>query len=125
MNSPVKADSTKQGNEDASDNPPPFMMPEEMAEFPGGKDSLSRYIRMHLKYPDMAKEEHIEGKVYISFQIDTTGSVVDVRVLKSANPILDKEALRCVTNMPKWKPAKLNHVKVRSQYNLPINFSIQ
>jgi TonB family protein len=127
-NYPGKADSTKQGDENVPDdlNVAPLMMePEEMAQFPGGLDSLSRYIRMHLKYPEMAKEEGIEGRVFISFQIDTTGSIVDVRVVKSANPMLGKEAIRCIENMPKWTPAKENHVKVRSQYNLPIHFSIQ
>ncbi len=102
-----------------------FMVPDEEAQFPGGQEAMYRYIRMNLKYPEMAKEAGIEGKVYLSFIIDTSGSVIHIKIIKSANEMFNKESIRCIENMPKWTPAKMNHKKIRTGYNLPLSFHLQ
>ncbi len=102
-----------------------FTRPEEEAQFPGGLDSLNLYLRKNIHYPDMAKDQGITGKVYLTFMVDTDGNIKDIKVLRSANPMLDKEAIRCIRSMPKWSPAKNNHSAVRSIYYLPISFRLQ
>jgi len=102
-----------------------FAMPDEIAHFPGGDNALSIFIRNHLKYPPMEMDEGIQGKVIIQFQVDTAGYLKQIMVSKSVSRGLDQEALKCVMNMPRWVPAKLNNKNVRTRFRLPINFTIQ
>lgn len=99
--------------------------PDKEARFRGRKDGLSRYINSNVKYPEQAIDRNISGKVYLSFIIEKNGEVSTVKIEKSVHPVLDKEALRLVQNMPKWKPAKVGFRKVRSRCRLPIVFTLR
>lgn len=96
-----------------------------MPEFPGGMDDLSYFFYTHLKYPEDAKKEKIEGVVYISFIVDETGKVKNVKVIKGVHASLDKEAVRVASQMPNWTPGKHNGKNVKVQFNLPVKFSLE
>ncbi|MFN7013971.1 MAG: energy transducer TonB [Bacteroidia bacterium] len=96
-----------------------------MPEFPGGMDDLSYFFYTHLKYPDDAKKDKIEGIVYVGFIVDEIGKVKNVKVIKGVHPSLDKEALRVATQMPKWTPGKHNGKNVKVQFNLPVKFALE
>lgn len=78
-----------------------------------------------VKYPMIAQENNIQGKVFVQFVIEKDGSVSDVKVARSVDPSLDKEAIRVVKAMPKWKPGKQRGKPVRVSYTVPINFQLQ
>jgi len=94
-------------------------------EFPGGEEALYKYLAENIKYPEKAKNDKVEGRVYITFVIEKDGTVSDAKVLRSVNEELDAEALRVINAMPKWKPGTQRGVPVRVQYNIPINFKLQ
>ena len=94
------------------------------AEFSGGTSAMSQYISNHLKYPVVAEENGIQGNVVIQFYVEKDGSITDPTVCKSVNPSLDKDALRMVRSMPKWKPARKNGEAVRSQQTITIPFRL-
>lgn len=98
---------------------------EENAQFPGGDDACTQWLASHLQYPESAEEQGIQGRVITSFVVNTDGSIVDIKVLRSPDPSLAKEAVRVVKSMPKWKPARQDNKVVRSRFNLPINFRLQ
>jgi len=102
-----------------------FFIVEEMPEFPGGELALRKYIANSIKYPVIAQENGIQGKVYITFVVDRDGSVSSAQVARSVDPSLDKEAMRVVTKLPKWKPGKQRGKPVRVSYTVPINFVLQ
>ncbi|HBL75124.1 MAG: hypothetical protein A2W90_15175 [Bacteroidetes bacterium GWF2_42_66] len=104
---------------------PPVWITDEMPEFPGGIPSLLKFINSSIKYPVIAQENGIHGKVIITFVIDKTGEVTNVRVFRGIDQALDAEALRVVKNLPKWKPGKQNGKPVKVNYNVPINFVLQ
>jgi protein TonB len=96
--------------------------------FPGGEDSLKSYIYKNLRYPEIAKENDIQGTVYVAFIIDKTGAVIKPTVkkgLKGAGKSCDNEAIRLIKNMPKWSPGKQNGKQISTQYNLPICFTLR
>ena len=97
---------------------------EQMPEFPGGQDAMIQYLKREVNYPKKAKRKGITGKVFISFVIDKTGNVTDVRILRSVDPLLDEEAKRVVQGMPAWSPGMYDGEPVKVQYNLPIKFSL-
>jgi protein TonB len=97
---------------------------EEMPEFPGGEQKLYEHISKNVLYPPLAIENNIQGNVIISFIVEKDGSIRHAEVLKSVHPLLDKEALRVVGSMPKWKPGKQKGKAVRVRYNLPIRFNL-
>ncbi|HEY9083567.1 MAG TPA: energy transducer TonB [Vicingaceae bacterium] len=99
-----------------------FVIVEEMPEFPGGKDSLYKFLGANIVYPNKAKKDGIEGKVYVNFTIEKDGTINKVKVLRSVHPLLDEEAIRVVESFPKWKPGKQKGKTVRVSYNLPLNF---
>ncbi len=101
-----------------------FMVVEKMPEFPGGKLALQQYLADSLIYPPKAIEQGIEGRVYVSFTIDATGKIMDVKILRSVHPLLDAEALRVVKAMPRWVPGEQRGKVVNVSYNLPIAFSL-
>ncbi len=105
--------------------PQVFMMVEEMPEFPGGQQALMKYMSSHLQYPEIAKEEGIQGKVFLSFVVQEDGSLRDVRVIRGVHPSLDREALRVAKSMPLWKPGRNMGKVCCVQYNLPVNFVLQ
>ena len=101
-----------------------YFIVEDMPEFPGGEDALRKYISEHVNYPEIAKKNGIQGKVYVSFQISKDGSVTHAKVIRGVDPSLDKEALRVIKNMPKWKPGTQRGEPVNVAYTLPIQFKL-
>lgn len=99
-----------------------FLIAEEDAEFPGGADSLAAFFKRNLVYPEEALNNHIQGRVYVSFCIEKDGNISRIKVLRDIGGGCGAEAVRIVKMMPKWKPAKQNGKVVRSQYNMPIQF---
>ena len=91
-------------------------------EFPGGQDSLDSFLNSNLDYPDSAKINHIQGRVYVGFMIDRNGKIQKPRILSSASQYLDQEALRVVNLMPDWKPGTAGGTPVDIQFVLPIDF---
>ncbi len=102
-----------------------FFIVEDMPEFPGGEMALRQYIANAIEYPVIAQENGIQGKVYVTFVVDKDGSVSDARIARGVDPSLDKEALRVVNTLPKWKPGKQRGKPVRVSYTVPINFVLQ
>lgn len=90
----------------------------------GGEEGLLKWIAENTKYPEIAKENGITGKVFVGFVIDKDGSVTDVKVLRSVDPYLDKEAVRVVKSMPKWSPGKQRGKPVKVSFQVPINFKL-
>lgn len=102
-----------------------FIIVEDMPEFPGGELALRKYIADHIKYPVIAAENGIQGKVYVTFVVDKDGSVSNARIARGVDPSIDQEALRVVNSLPKWKPGKQRGKPVRVSYTVPINFQLQ
>lgn len=99
-----------------------FQVVENMPIFPGGNPQ--KWIGKNVNYPQIAAENGIQGKVYISFVIEKDGSITDVKVARSVDVSLDKEATRVISSMPKWTPGKQRGKAVRVSYTLPINFQL-
>ncbi len=95
---------------------------EQMPSFPGGYGALLEYLATHVKYPVVAQKNGVQGRVIVSFIVECDGSITDVRVERSVDPSLDREAIRVVSSMPRWSPGKLNGYIVRVKYNVPIMF---
>ena len=91
-------------------------------EFPGGMEAMMKYLTENIKYPQVAKEQGIQGRVYVSFVVEKDGSVSNVRLLRDIGGGCGEEAVRVVGAMPKWKPGMMKGKAVRVMYNLPINF---
>lgn len=102
-----------------------FAVVEEMPSFPGGDAALMSYISKNIKYPSIATENGIQGRVICTFVINRDGKVTNAEVIRSVDPSLDKEALRVINNMPAWKPGKQRGKPVRVKYTLPIVFRLQ
>jgi protein TonB len=101
-----------------------FFVVEQMPEFPGGEAALRSYIAKNIKYPATAQEMGIQGKVYVTFIVDKTGTVTNVSIARGIDPALDKEALRVINSLPKWTPGKQRGSAVSVSYTVPINFSL-
>ncbi|QIA08215.1 energy transducer TonB [Draconibacterium halophilum] len=101
-----------------------FFIVEDMPEFPGGDEALRKYIANAITYPEIAHTKEIEGKVYVSFVVEKDGSIGNAKIERGVDPSLDKEALRVVKSLPKWKPGKQRGEPVRVQYTVPINFAL-
>ncbi len=102
-----------------------FEVVEQMPTFPGGMSALMQYLSRNIKYPAVAEENGIQGRVICSFVVERDGSVSDIRIAKSVDPSLDKEAIRVVSAMPKWIPGRQNGQSVRVKYTLPVTFRLQ
>ncbi|MCQ2309018.1 MAG: energy transducer TonB [Bacteroidales bacterium] len=102
-----------------------FKVVEEMPEFPGGPAKLLEYIGKNVKYPMMARESDIQGKVFVQFVVEPDGSISKVQLLRGIGGGCDEEAMRVVQSMPKWKPGKQRGAPVRVQYMVPIVFKLQ
>lgn len=102
-----------------------FTAVEQMPQFPGGEGELLKYIGTHIKYPPMAAENNIQGRVVVKFVVKKDGNVGEVVVLRGKDPDLDKEAVRVVKTLPKFIPGTMNGQSVSVWYTLPINFKLQ
>ena len=98
---------------------------EQIPQFPGGDQALLQFLAKNVKYPPEASEHGIQGKVVLRFVVEPDGSITDIKVEKSVDPLLDKEAIRVVKKMPKWIPGRQNGQPVRVYYSLPIGFRLQ
>ena len=102
-----------------------FQVVENMPEFPGGMAELMKYLQKNIKYPTISQENGVQGRVIVQFVVNRDGSIVDPVVLRSVDPYLDKEALRVVSTMPKWKPGEQRGKPVRVKFTLPVQFRLQ
>ena len=102
-----------------------FDVVEQMPQFPGGPNALFEYLSKNIKYPVVAEENGIQGRVIVTFVVERDGSITDVKVAKSVDPSLDKEAQRVVKSMPHWIPGKQNGSAVRVKYTVPVTFRLQ
>jgi protein TonB len=102
-----------------------FTIVEQMPEFPGGEAKLFEYLGKNIKYPAMARENGITGTVYVTFVVEGSGDISDVKLLRGIKGGCDEEAIRVVKGMPSWKAGKQNGKSVRVQYNLPIRFTLR
>ena len=104
---------------------PIFTVVETMPQFPGGDAALLQFLAKSIKYPVIAQENGIQGRVICAFVVNRDGSIVDAEVLRGVDPSLDKEALRVINTMPKWSPGKQRGKPVRVKYTVPITFRLQ
>ena len=102
-----------------------FDVVEEMPSFPGGNAALMSYLSSNTKYPVVAQENGVQGRVIVSFVVERDGSISDVKVARSVDPSLDREAQRVVKSMPRWSPGKQNGSTVRVKYTVPVVFRLQ
>ncbi len=102
-----------------------FDVVEQKPQFPGGEAALLKYVSEHIRYPAMAQENNIQGRVIVQFVVTKTGNVGEVKVVRGKDPDLDKEAVRVVKSLPKFVPGKMNGHAVNVWYTLPIQFKLQ
>ncbi len=98
---------------------------DQMPEFPGGEAALLSFISKTVKYPVVAQENGIQGRVFVRFVVNIDGSISNAMIVRGADEALDREALRVVSKMPRWSPGMQNGHTVRVSYNIPINFVLQ
>ncbi|MDL2208069.1 energy transducer TonB [Parabacteroides sp. OttesenSCG-928-O15] len=101
-----------------------FTVVETYPSFPGGEVALLKYLNSNIKYPVIAQENGIQGRVTISFVVNKDGSIVDAVIMRGQDPSLDKEALRVVNSMPKWSPGEQRGKPVRTRFTLPVTFRL-
>ena len=101
-----------------------IMYIEDSPVFPGGTDSLRAYISNNMVYPEQARKEGIQGRVLVQFIVEKDGSVSSPSILKEVHPYLDAEALRIVSGMPKWSPARQRGKPVRVKFTVPVDFKL-
>lgn len=102
-----------------------FDVVEQMPTFPGGNEALFAFLSKNIRYPAVAEENGVQGRVIVTFVVERDGSITDVKVIKSVDPSLDKEAMRLVKSMPNWIPGKQNGQAVRVKFTLPVTFQLQ
>lgn len=102
-----------------------FDVVEQMPSFPGGQGALFEYLSKNIKYPVVAEENGVQGRVIVTFVVERDGSITDVKVVKAVDPSLDKEAARVVRSMPHWIPGKQNGSAVRVKFTVPVTFTLQ
>ncbi|RXQ96512.1 energy transducer TonB [Ancylomarina salipaludis] len=102
-----------------------FVIAENMPEFPGGDAALFSWISNNIKYPVIAQENGITGRVYLNFVVNKQGGIENVKVTRGVDPSLDKEAIRVINKMPKWIPGKQRGKPVNVSFSVPINFQLQ
>jgi TonB family protein len=112
------AQSESTGTEDV------YVVVEQKPVFPGGEEAMFRFLKEQVVYPKEARNKGLQGTVYVTFTIDRTGQVRNVELLRGVHPLLDEEALRVVRSMPDWEPGRQRGKAVRTQYTLPIRFSL-
>lgn len=121
----IKIEETKEKVIEQVEAAPVFTIVEEMPAFSGGEAALYKYLQTNIKYPEEAKELGIQGRVFVTFVVETDGSITDIKVVRGIGGGCDEEAVRVVKYMPKWSPGKQRGVPVRVQFNLPVKFTLQ
>jgi periplasmic protein TonB len=101
-----------------------FLVVEQPPEFEGGQEGLNKFVYKHIKYPASARRMNIEGTVYVGFVVNSDGSVSDAAIIKGISADCDKEALRVIQMMPKWRPGKQSGRPVRVKFVYPIKFKL-
>jgi len=109
----------------AKKNQQVFDVVEKMPEYPGGQAALFEYLSTNVKYPADAEKQKIQGRVLVTFIVNTDGSITDIEVVKKAFPSLDAEAVRVISGMPKWIPGEQKGKKVRVKYTIPLSFNLR
>lgn len=107
------------------DDQTPIIAPEIMPEFPGGLEGLLGFLSRNIRYPALARQNGIQGRVYLSFVVEKDGTVSTIQILRGIGGGCDEEAIRVVENMPRWTPGRQNGRPVRVIYNLPVRFSLR
>lgn len=102
-----------------------FTAVEQMPQFPGGDAELMKFLSKNIKYPTMAMENNIQGRVVVQFVVTKTGAIGEVKVVRSVNRDLDREAIRVCKSLPRFTPGKMNGQAVNVWYTLPVNFKLQ
>ena len=102
-----------------------FQIVEEMPSFPGGEGKLLEYVATHIKYPQIARETGIQGRVFVGFVVEPDGSISNVKLLRGIGGGCDEEAMRVIKSLPKWKPGKQRGKAVRVSYQIPVLFKLQ
>lgn len=121
----LEAELQKEQQDNAANDNKIYDGVETMPEYPGGVSAMMSFIGKNLVYPEVSQENGIQGRVVVQFVINVDGTVSDIKVVKSVDPYLDKEAIRVVGSMPKWKPGTQEGKPVRVKYTVPINFRLQ
>lgn len=109
----------------AKKNQQVFDVVEKMPEYPGGQAALFEYLQKNVKYPADAEKKKIEGRVLVTFVVNTDGSITDIEVVRKTFPSLDAEAVRVISGMPRWKPGEQKGQKVRVKYTVPLTFRLK
>ena len=102
-----------------------FQIVEEMPSFPGGEGKLLEYVAKNIKYPQIARETGIQGRVFVGFVVEPDGSVSNVKILRGIGGGCDEEAMRVIKSLPKWKPGKQRGKDLRVSYQIPVMFKLQ
>ena len=102
-----------------------FQIVEEMPSFPGGEVKLMEHIAKNIKYPQIARETGVQGRVFVGFVVEPDGSISNVKLLRGIGGGCDEEAMRVIKGLPKWKPGKQRGKAVRVSYQIPVNFTLQ
>jgi protein TonB len=110
---------------DTAENSPALIYADEMPQFPGGQQALLHYLSANISYPAAARENNIEGTVYINFIIDRNGWIKSPEVKRSVGGGCTEEAMRVLSKMPQWSPGKVNHHAVNVQFVMPVKFSLR
>ena len=121
----VKGYGTVEVEEEEVEEEQIFQVVEEMPEFPGGQAECMKWLGKNMKYPQISQENGVQGRVIVQFVVNSDGSIVDAQVVRGVDPYLDKEALRVIGLMPKWKPGKQRGKAVRVKFTLPVMFRLQ
>lgn len=121
----IQAPVASSGVVEAEDSDVPFVVVEKMPSFPGGETALFKYLGDNIKYPVIAQESGIQGRVTCQFVVNRDGSIVDIEVVRSVDKSLDAEAIRVISKMPRWTPGMQRGKTVRVKYTLPVNFRLQ
>jgi periplasmic protein TonB len=112
--------------EEEGDDEEIFIIVEDMPSFKGeGQEGFRKYIAQNLRYPTIAQENGIQGRVYVQFAVNSKGQVVDVKIARSVDPSLDAEAVRVIKASPPWEPGKQRGQPVKVQFTFPVNFVLQ
>ena len=113
-------------NQEVEEEPIPFQLVEEKPSFQGGDaNQFSKWVSQNLAYPEIARENGVQGRVTLQFTIDKDGSIKNVKVLRGVNPALDKEAVRVISSSPKWTPGKQRGRAVPVTYTFPVIFQFR
>lgn len=93
-------------------------------QFPGGENARIKFLQDNIHYPDLARENKIQGTVFATFVVEKNGKISNVRIIRGIGGGCDEETVRVIKLMPAWSPGKVNNIIVRTQYNMPIKYTL-